>query len=291
MCGDRAWAWGNNSGCSSALEAVTKSHRGGGGQGEARLCSGGQNPTAGPGGHPSYSSLGPGCPRPWPHPSSLCVHPHSASFPPSKATSVSGSGPILMTPLSLITSAKGLLPQQACSQAPGARAWTRHFGGRVTSGDTVVGPWRPAGALPTPASPACVHRWPLSKNQRAGLALRTEGVALLSQRAHPGWALPRAPPRGRRWTGRPRSRSFPGRTRWGRASRVCWDLGSHRLCSFCGHRGAGAGGPRSPHWVCRGGRWRQQVAGGRAGHGRGLGAGWPVCSGSRRRGGVCRQAG
>lgn len=234
---------------------------------------------------------GPRRPRPWPHPSSLCVRPHSASSPPFKATLVSGSGPILMTSLSLITSAKGLLPQQACSQAPGARAWTRHFGGCVTSGDTVVGLWRPTGALPTPASPACVHRWPLSKNQRAGLALRTEGVALLSQRAHPGWALPRAPPRGQRWTGQARSQSFPGWIRQGRACRVCRDLGSHRLCSFCEHRGAGAGWARSPHWVCRGGRRRQQVAGGRAGHGQGVGAGWLVCSGSRRCGGVCHQAG
>lgn len=78
----------------------------GGGQGEASLCSGGRKPTAawpalpaGPGRVlPAPPTAGHRHPQPWPHPSSLCVHPHSASSPPSKATLASGSEPILMSP-------------------------------------------------------------------------------------------------------------------------------------------------------------------------------------------------
>lgn len=62
MCGDRAWVWGNNSGCRSAPAALTESRRAGGGQGEARLCPGGRNPTAGPGERPSCSPRAPDVP-------------------------------------------------------------------------------------------------------------------------------------------------------------------------------------------------------------------------------------
>ena len=120
-----------------------------------------------------------------------------------------------------------------------ASLWgTCHFWGR---GDGPVAACRgPAHAC----RPRLCAQVALSKNQRAGLALRTKGVTLLSQRAHSGWARPRAPPRGQRWTGRPWNWSFPEWAWWGRASQFCRDLGSHRLCSFCGHRRARAG------WVC-----------------------------------------
>ena len=120
-----------------------------------------------------------------------------------------------------------------------ASLWgTCHFWGR---GDGPVAACRgPAHAC----RPRLCAQVALSKNQRAGLALRTKGVTLLSQRAHSGWAQPRAPPRGQRWTGRPWNWSFPEWAWWGRASQFCRDLGSHRLCSFCGHRRARAG------WVC-----------------------------------------
>ena len=148
-----------------------------------------------------------------------------------------------------------------------ASLWgTCHFWGR--GGGPVAACRGPAHAC----RPRLCAQVALSKNQRAGLALRTKGVTLLSQRAHPGWALPRAPPRGRRWTGQPWTWSFPEWAWWGRASQFCRDLGSHRLCSFCGHRRARAGQMRFPV-VCRGGCWRQQVAGWGGHVGRGPGAG------------------
>lgn len=271
---------------------------GGGGQGEVSPCSeAGIPPRRGPLSPQGQGSVRPALPTAGPGAPGL------GRIPAASVSILTQLLPLLLRllgqwvrahpdePLSLITSAKGLLPQQAHSQAPGARAWTRSFGGRVTLGDAVVGPCWAAGALPTLAGPACVHRWPSLRIK--ALAWPREPRESLSFHRGPILAGPcpghlPGDGSGRGGRGAGASQGGPGRAGPLGSAGTWGPIGSAPSVDI-GGPGQGAG--CSPHGSAEEAAGNSRLRGAMLAVARGRGAGWLVCGGSRRHGGVCHQAG